>query len=220
MDTIIDFLASESDVDILSVIINILLAAITSQLVYAVFLKFGNTFSNRKHFGKIFLLVTVSTSLIITVIQASVALSLGLVGALSIIRFRAAIKEPEELAYTFFCIAIGLGFGANEIGLTTIAALLILAILVVRGLITRKGFAESSYNFCVVTGCLTADDVLGILEGNAESIQLRRIDSGKDSSSIAFEVQFKSAARLNAVVEELKAADADANVICTAMLSC
>ena len=55
-----------------------------------------------------------TTMLIITIIQQSLALSLGLVGALSIVRFRAAIKEPEELSYLFLCIAMGLGFGANQ----------------------------------------------------------------------------------------------------------
>jgi uncharacterized membrane protein YhiD involved in acid resistance len=56
----------------------------------------------------------VTTILIISVIKSSLALSLGLVGALSIVRFRAAIKDPEELVYLFFCIAIGLALGANR----------------------------------------------------------------------------------------------------------
>ena len=47
--------------------------------------------------------------LIITVVKTSLALSLGLVGALSIVRFRSAIKDPEELLYLFFSIAIGIG---------------------------------------------------------------------------------------------------------------
>ena len=50
----------------------------------------------------------------ISVVKSSLALSLGLVGALSIVRFRAAIKDPEELVYLFFCIAIGLTLGADR----------------------------------------------------------------------------------------------------------
>jgi hypothetical protein len=50
---------------------------------------------------------------VIFVIKSSLALSLGLVGALSIVRFRAAIKEPEELIFLFFCIAVGLALGAK-----------------------------------------------------------------------------------------------------------
>lgn len=46
--------------------------------------------------------------------KSSLALSLGLVGALSIVRFSATIKDPEELVYLFFCIAVGLALGANK----------------------------------------------------------------------------------------------------------
>ena len=49
-----------------------------------------------------------TTMLIISIVKSSLALSLGLVGALSIIRFRAAIKEPEELAYLFLAIGISI----------------------------------------------------------------------------------------------------------------
>ena len=59
-------------------------------------------------------LLAVTTMFIITVVKSSLALSLGLVGALSIVRFRAAIKEPEELTYLFFAISIGLGLGADQ----------------------------------------------------------------------------------------------------------
>lgn len=58
--------------------------------------------------------------LVITVVKSSLALSLGLVGALSIIRFRSAIKEPEELTYLFLAISLGLGFGANQTVITII----------------------------------------------------------------------------------------------------
>ena len=61
-----------------------------------------------------FIPLAIITTLVITVIKFSLALSLGLVGALSIVRFRAAIKEPEELVYLFFIIGIGLANGANQ----------------------------------------------------------------------------------------------------------
>ena len=68
--------------------------------------------------------------LIITIVKSSLALSLGLVGALSIIRFRAAIKEPEELAYLFISISIGLGFGANQAIITTLAFIIIILVII------------------------------------------------------------------------------------------
>ena len=69
---------------------------------------------------------------VITVVKSSLALSLGLVGALSIVRYRTAIKEPEELAYTFLTIAIGLGMGADQTAVTAISFLLIVTIIIIR----------------------------------------------------------------------------------------
>ena len=65
------------------------------------YVKFGNSFSDRKVLAKNFVIISLTTMVIITIVKSSLALSLGLVGALSIVRFRTAIKEPEELSYLF-----------------------------------------------------------------------------------------------------------------------
>ena len=70
------------------------------------------------------ILIATTTAFIISVVKSSLALSLGLVGALSIIRFRTAIKEPEELSYIFIAITIGIGLGANQVVITLIAFIL------------------------------------------------------------------------------------------------
>jgi uncharacterized membrane protein YhiD involved in acid resistance len=72
-----------------------------------------------------------TTILIITVVKSSLALSLGLVGALSIVRFRTPIKEPEELAYLFIAIAMGLGLGADQRVPTLTAGILILVVMAI-----------------------------------------------------------------------------------------
>ena len=67
---------------------------------------------------------------------------MGLVGALSIVRFRAAIKEPEELVYLFFVIAIGLANGANQFLLSTTATIIIIVFLYIRNIYQRKNDYE------------------------------------------------------------------------------
>ena len=62
----------------------------------------------RRDLGLVLPVICLTTLLVISVVKSSLALSLGLVGALSIVRFRTPIKEPEELAYIFLAIAIGL----------------------------------------------------------------------------------------------------------------
>ena len=70
--------------------------------------------NNRETFSDVFVLLSAITCIIIIIVKYSLALSLGLVGALSIVRFRAAIKEPEELVYLFLIIGLGLSYGANQ----------------------------------------------------------------------------------------------------------
>ena len=91
----------------------------------------------------LFLLLIPTMILIITVIKTSIALSLGLVGALSIIRFRTPIKEPEELAYIFIAIAIGLGLGANQV-LATVVGFGVVAIVMLPAMFKRSAAARSN----------------------------------------------------------------------------
>ena len=76
-------------------------------------------------------------------VKSSLALSLGLVGALSIIRFRTAIKEPEELSYLFICIGIGLGLELARV-VTIIALLLIFAIILIRSKLDTKELSNET----------------------------------------------------------------------------
>ena len=99
-------------------------------LIFAVVWAFivGNTTRlvvDTRQYLPIFILLIPSMILIISIIKSSIALSLGLVGALSIVRFRTPIKEPEELLYLFVAIAIGLGLGANQLVATAIGFLAI-----------------------------------------------------------------------------------------------
>ena len=109
-----------------------LLLGLTTGLILSLILRwhfqrFGSTLSNRAEFAQVFPFIVMTTILIITVVKSSLALSLGLVGALSIVRFRTPIKEPEELAYLFMAIAIGLGLGADQLLPTVVSVAVVLA---------------------------------------------------------------------------------------------
>ena len=109
IETFNEFLVSDTiQIPIYDFIINLILGAILSYLLNRLYVRYGRSLSNRNSFGENFMLITMTTMLIISIVKSSLALSLGLVGALSIVRFRAAIKEPEELAYLFLAIGIGL----------------------------------------------------------------------------------------------------------------
>src|SRR5262249_18309815 len=107
--------------DATALLVNLGLLLILGQILVWHYQRFSPVLSNKRKFSRVFVFVAATTMLVITIIQHSVALSLGLVGALSVIRFRTPIKEPEELAYLFLSIAIGLGLGANQRVVTIVA---------------------------------------------------------------------------------------------------
>lgn len=123
------FVNQNIDIDFISFLISLLCAVILSYLVQLFYNRYATTLSNRKEFSKVFVILGVATSIVIMIVKSSLALSLGLVGALSIVRFRAAIKEPEELVYLFLIIAIGLGCGANQLIIITIGTFFSLLII-------------------------------------------------------------------------------------------
>ena len=108
------FLNSTVDISLAGFILSIIISVFLGYIIKFTYLKNSQTLSNKLYFSDQFITLAAVTCLVITVIKFSLALSLGLVGALSIVRFRAAIKEPEELVYLFFVIGIGLACGANQ----------------------------------------------------------------------------------------------------------
>ena len=109
-------------------------------------LAISRALNDKDYFSDTFIPLAIITTLVITVIKFSLALSLGLVGALSIVRFRAAIKEPEELVYLFFIIAIGLANGANQFILSIIATLIIVAFLFLRNFYKSRKNNNGNFN--------------------------------------------------------------------------
>jgi len=129
--SLVDFFLNENvSISTGNFVQHLLVTLVLSLLVKIVYTKFSTTISNKKEFSKNFVILGLTTCIVITIVKSSLALSLGLVGALSIVRFRAAIKEPEELAYLFLIIAIGLGAGAGQIIIITIGTIVSLTVIV------------------------------------------------------------------------------------------
>lgn len=124
-------LFNQAPLSLTALLINLGAGVLLSLLLRWHFKHFGSTLSNREEFSQVCPFILLTTILIITVVKSSLALSLGLVGALSIVRFRTPIKEPEELAYLFIAIAMGLGLGADQRIPTLVAGPLILIVMAV-----------------------------------------------------------------------------------------
>jgi hypothetical protein len=112
--------------DIFVILLNYLLCVLCSFILKIIYENKSNSLSGKFHIGTILPILSQIIFLIILIVKSSLALSLGLIGALSIVRFRTPIKEPEELIYLFFSIAIGIGFGAGQATITSLIFIFII----------------------------------------------------------------------------------------------
>jgi len=184
---------------------NLILAAVLSLILSVAYVRFGRALSNRRRFAQNFLLLAVTTTLIISIVKSSVALSLGLVGALSIVRFRAAIKEPEELVFLFLAISVGLGLGAGQTWVTLVAFGVILGIITIQHLFRRKTIASNL--FLTISGPaaanLTPTQIEKVLQEHGVA-GLQRYDATPDTVEATFRVVFPDTARLDQCQQRLR----------------
>ena len=169
-------LNSSADISYWNFFFSILSAAFLAYLVKFTFIKVSRTLNDREYFSDIFIPLAIITALVITVIKFSLALSLGLVGALSIVRFRAAIKEPEELVYLFFIVAIGLANGANQYLISIIATFFIIGILFARN------FYQDKYKGEIISNNNSTVNIL----------QIQVLDKSLNINNIIKEIEKKS----------------------------
>ena len=111
--------------DLLVILLNYAFCVLCSFILKIIYENKSTSLSGKFHIGIVIPILAQITFFIILIVKSSLALSLGLIGALSIVRFRTPIKEPEELVYLFFSIAIGIGFGAGQTLITSIIFILI-----------------------------------------------------------------------------------------------
>ncbi len=135
-------------VEIFPTLFSFFFCILASFLLRELYLKKSFSQNGKKHIGSIIPILSCVVFVIIVIIKSSLALSLGLVGALSIVRFRTPIKEPEELVYLFLAISIGIGYGSGQILITSILILIMFLIIYI-WLSNRKINSNSEYNLII-----------------------------------------------------------------------
>jgi hypothetical protein len=180
---------------IVDFLINIFMTIILSYIIGLVYSKYGNSLSNRKKLLQTFVLISVTVMLVISIVKSSLALSLGLVGALSIVRFRTAIKEPEELVYFFVAIALGLGMGANQRLVTLVGAIIIILYIVIQNISTVRNVVQQNLIVTISNTSETGLDenkILEMLNKYSSKIDLRRLDAVNNSTEISLNIDFNN----------------------------
>ncbi|MEL6926461.1 MAG: DUF4956 domain-containing protein, partial [Bacteroidota bacterium] len=146
-----------------------------------------------------------TAELIIMIVKSSIALSLGLVGALSIVRFRAAIKDPEELTYLFFVIGLGLAGGANQPVLAIVSFVFILLLLFANHRWSgRERFRKEDRMYVNISTDLNdLNQISKILSNTLPYVELKRLDTVDSGLDLSFICKANSLEQVNQIKNEI-----------------
>ena len=142
------FLTNVTSVSLLDMVLALVLAFGVGLFVFFIYKKTYSGVMYSSSFGVTLIALTMITTLVILAVTSNVVLSLGMVGALSIVRFRTAIKEPMDIAFLFWSIAVGIVLGAGLIPLAVFGSVVIGIILLV-----FANHKDSSNPYIVVLSC-------------------------------------------------------------------
>ncbi len=182
-----DFLAKAADFSILDIVVAMGLAFCIGLFIFFVYKKTFAGVMYSASFGVSMLAMTLVTTLIILAITSNVILSLGMVGALSIVRFRTAVKEPLDIAFLFWSISAGIVTGAGLIPLAIIGSVIVGVILLV--FVNRKS-TDTPY---IIVLSLANDEAensaMEMLKTNAKKNLVKSKTVTKDGIELTVEVR-------------------------------
>lgn len=156
------FLEKASTFNILDMVIALALAFAIGLFIFLVYKKTFRGVMYSENFGVSLLAMTLVTTLIILAVTSNVVLSLGMVGALSIVRFRSAVKEPLDIAFVFWSVSVGIVLGAGLIPLAIFGSVFIGIIMLI--FVNKK---SSDNPYILIVNC--TDD-------NSENLAMNHIN--------------------------------------------
>tara|TARA_B100000029_G_scaffold300161_1_gene293107 strand:- start:259 stop:951 length:693 start_codon:yes stop_codon:yes gene_type:complete len=207
------FLNEQIQVNLITFIEGLLLAGVLSFVIQITYLKFSTSLSNKFDFSKNFIILGLTTTLVITIVKSSLALSLGLVGALSIVRFRAAIKEPEELVYLFLIISTGLGCGAGQLKITLIGILFAILIIIIfsifwqRKKIIEDEILNSSLIFNNRVSDQEIDNLINKIKPLCSEIKFISLSSTENQTTLNLDLKPKNFKNVGEIIATVKKID-------------
>ena len=183
------FLDNVTSVSVLDMVLTMALAFCLGMFIFLIYKKTYSGVMYSSSFGVTLVALTMITSLVILAVTSNVVLSLGMVGALSIVRFRTAIKEPLDIAFLFWAIAVGIVLAAGMIPLAVFGSVIIGIILLVFA--NRK---DSSNPYIIVLNCADHNSetkALEYLQSNVKKYTVKSKTARQGNGEVNMEVRLK-----------------------------
>ncbi|RMH54529.1 MAG: DUF4956 domain-containing protein [Candidatus Hydrogenedentota bacterium] len=189
-------------------VLGILLATLAASIAALLYRATHRGLSYEPGFASGLVLVAPIVSVIMMLIGSSLALSLGMVGALSIIRFRTAIKDTRDMIFLFWTIAIGLSAGTYNWKVTIVSTALLASIILVVEALQRTGRPSRDYVLILRgTGAPPLDALSASLREHGRRSNIRSVDTSDDSWEVAVELGLEPASveTLQTLLQALRA---------------
>lgn len=179
---------TNSSVSIYQVVLAMLVALVLGMFMYVMYKKTYSGVVYSKSFNQTLVLLSVIVTMVMTIIGGNLALSLGMVGSLSIIRFRTAIKEPKDMAYLFWAIAIGLSCGAEMYVVAVVGSIVIAVMLFI---FKRDIYDGNTYLVVVRGNRLDSDAMEKLISENTRKWKVRMQNATGEHEEITYEADLK-----------------------------
>lgn len=186
------FLENVTEFSVLDTIIGMIFALVLGLFIFVIYKKTFSGVMYSSGFAMSLIGLSLVTTLVIMAVTSNVVLSLGMVGALSIVRFRAAIKEPMEIVFLFWSLAVGIVIGAGMIPLAVIGSVIIGAILVI---FARRKFKSSPYILIVNCSDEKAEEsALNIIKKSVDKYVVKSKTVNESGIEVTAEIRVKDQA--------------------------
>lgn len=165
------------------------LSFIVGLFIFLIYKKTFNGVMYSSSFGLSLIAMTMITSLVILAVTSNVVLSLGMVGALSIVRFRTAIKEPMDIAFLFWSIAVGIVLGAGLIALAITGSIFIGLVMLI---FANKSSTDKPY--LLIVNCdddTSEDNVLNVIKSGVKKHRIKAKTVSENGIELTIEVRLK-----------------------------
>lgn len=179
-----DFLASS--LSFIDIAMSLLVAFVVGSFIYLIYKWTYRGVLYSPTYNATLLIMTMVTSIVIMTIGTNIVLSLGMVGALSIVRFRTAIKDPMDIVFMFWAIAVGISTGAGLYFLTIVGAIIVGLIII---LLARQKFSDTMY--LVVVHCTPEGHELVLKELSNLNYRLKSKIVRKGTIELTAEIRLK-----------------------------
>lgn len=191
---------TSTELSIGTILLRMAVALVVAVFIYFIYkFTFSGVTFNRNFGGTIFI-TTLVTSVIMMIIGSNLALSLGMVGALSIIRFRNAVKDSRDITFVFWSVASGLAAGTGLFPVALLGTLFIGICIVIFNL---AGFSNNGYLLIIKADKTLESDMLSkTLNHYTKKFRMRMKNTTPGSTEIIYEIQFRKGAD-NSFVEKI-----------------